>query len=710
MTAKHLSTWLRRLVPESPKCARFAAGSALAALALQTLCHLASLGQAALARLNAWLLAHGLRDIPPCDLPADGTIPAAPVTYQPAIMGATVMAFALLAVAHTVRFLGGEDREGKEKVSARRRGLIGAAAVLGGMQIAMSVIGVFVLRASAIGSLCTFFGPMAAYFSSLALGIGVAALPFCLLRLHGSVLKAPCDGADLRKLERLLSLAFGVCVAVVSTDIIKDAVFWIPRSPYPFLVGASFLFALLTPLSALCVLWSCLTLLRGAAAGMCILQEPGRRIIPFAVLLPCVLAGALTAARTCSYNLFVCVASVLYLLQVLLIGWLLYLMPRGLNKREATDANAAMPVWCGAAGLGTALAALVFASLGNMGPAAGLAAAAGVLSFHGRKRRPRLVCAAMVILAVVVLQLLSPLRHAYWNSSAMEDANVNLANYDWAEEFVFISAHISPGNGSSPDEGFEHERTDFSTEWGEGWWGEGCAVDEDDFWTAEEQALLSKWGADFQADSRETTPVFHRKAPLASISGLGFSIQFHEESVLFFPASPSRSLRLRARKITPLDRQVLELIRSKVREKVTRESSTKDNLKSIHGIQLPPSATHFQTHGNRWRHGGSAAMFECEYADLADWMSTLSVRTKMDPANGDAGNPCTNGYNCWPTNAQTWVPGNREFDGFTNTWSGATHPVVMLSCDSPTGDWLHVEIWRKSHDGNAVVKIYTDWN
>ena len=581
MTAKHLSTWVRRLVPESPKCARFAAGSALAALALQALCHLASLWQAALARLNAWLLTHGLRDIPPCDSPADGNIPAAPVTYQPAIMGATVMAFALLAVAHTVRVLGGEDREGEKTASARRRGLIGAAAVLGGMQIAMSVIGVFVLRASAIGSLCSFFGPMAAYFSSLALGIGVAALPFCLLRLHGSVLKAPCDGANPRKLERLLSLAFGVCVAVVSADIIKDAVFWIPRSPYPFLVGASFLFALLTPLAALCVLWSCLTLLRGAAAGMCILQKPGRRIIPFAVLLPCVLAGALTAARTCSYNLFVCVASALYLLQVLLIGWLLYLMPRGLNKREATDVNAEMPVWCGAAGLGTAIAALVFASLGNMGPAAGLVAAAGVLSFHGRKRRQHLVCAAAVILAVVVLQLLSPLRHAYWNSSAMEDANVNLANYDWAEEVL---------------------------------------------------------------------------------------------------------------------------------EKSTRESSTKDTLKSIHGIHLPPSATHFQTHGNRWRHGGSAAMFECEYADLADWMSTLSVRTKMDPANGDAGNPCTNGYNCWPTNAQTWVPGNGEFDGFTNTWSGVTHPVVMLSCDSPTGDWLHVEIWRKGHDGNAVVKIYTDWN
>jgi hypothetical protein len=143
---------------------------------------------------------------------------------------------------------------------------------------------------------------------------------------------------------------------------------------------------------------------------------------------------------------------------------------------------------------------------------------------------------------------------------------------------------------------------------------------------------------------------------------------------------------------------------------LSKSSKPMDNLKRIHGIQLPPSAKHFQIHGNRLRHGGSAVMFECKYADLADWMSTLPVRTKMDPANSDAGNPCTNGYNCWPTNAQTWVPGNREFDGFTNTWTGATHPVVMLSCDSPTGDWLHVEIWRKSLDGNAVVKIYTDWN
>ena len=228
-----------------------------------------------------------------------------------------------------------------------------------------------------------------------------------------------------------------------------------------------------------------------------------------------------------------------------------------------------MPVWCGAAGLGTAIAALVFASLGNMGPAAGLAAAAGVLFFHGRKRRPRLVCAAAVILFVVILQLLAPLRHAYWNSSAREDANVSLADCDWAENVVFISAQSLPGNGSSPDEGFERERTGFSTEW-----GEGCAVDEDDFWTAEEQALLSKWGADFQVHSREMIPFFSRKAPLATISGLGFSVKFYEESVLFSPSSPFQ--RLRTRETTPLDRQVLELIRSKVREKATRESSTKD--------------------------------------------------------------------------------------------------------------------------------------
>ena len=703
MTVKQLSIWIRRLVPESPRCARFAAGGALAALALQALCHLSSLGRVALARLNAWLLVHGLRDVPPCDLPADGAIPAAAVTYQPLIMAATIMAFALLAVAHTVRVLGGEDLEGEETAPARHHGLLVAAAVLGGLQIAMSGVGVFVLLASALRGLGSFFGLLAAYFSSLALAIGVAALPFCLLRLHGSVLKASCDGADLRKLERLLSLAFGVCVAVVSADVIKDAVFWIPRSAYPFLVSASLLYTLATPVAALCVLWSCLTLLRGVAANKCISPEPGRRIAPLAVLLPCALAGALVAARNFSHNLFAGIATVFRSSHILLIGWLLYLMPRGLDKREATEGNAEMPAWCAAAGFGTALAGLVFALFGNMGLVAGLAAAAAVLSFHGRRRRPRLVCGAGAILVVVVLQLLSPLRHAHWNSHAKEEANANLADCDWAEEVIFISAQSLPENGSGPDEGVGQARAGSSAEW-----EEGCAVDEDDFWTADELALLSKWGADFQTNSRETTPFFSRKAPLATISGVVFSVQFYEESVYFLPSAPFQ--RLRMRETTPLDRQVLELIRAKVREKATRESNPEDNLKNIHGIQSPPSAIHFQTHGSRWRHGGSATMFECEYADLADWMSTLPVRTKMDPANSDAGNPCTNGYNCWPTNAQTWVPGNREFDGFTNTWTDATHPVVMLSCDSPKGDWLHVEIWRKSHDGNAVVKIYTDWN
>ena len=570
MTVKQLSIWIRRLVPESPRCARFAAGGALAALALQALCHLSSLGRVALARLNAWLLVHGLRDVPPCDLPADGAIPAAAVTYQPLIMAATVMAFALLAVAHTVRVLGGEDPEGEETATARCQGLFVAAAVLGGLQIiAMSGVGVFVLLASALRGLGSFFGLLAAYFSSLALAIGVAALPFCLLRLHGSVLKASCDGVDLRKLERLLSLAFGVCVAVVSADVIKDAVFWIPKSAYPFLVSASFLFSLLTPVAALCVLWSCLTLLRGVAANKCISPGPGRRIAPLAFLLPCALAGVVMAEQTRNHNLFFGVAAVFHSSHILLIGWLLYLMPRGLDKREATEGNAEMPAWCAAAGFGTALAGLVFALFGNMGLVAGLAAAAAVLFFHGRRRCPRLACGAAVILAVVVLQLIYPLRHAHWSSYAKEEADANLADCDWAEEVIFISAQSLPENGSSPNEGFGRARAGSSTEW-----EEGCAVDEDDFWTADELALLSKWGADFQTNSRETTPFFSRKAPLATISGVVFSVQFYEESVYFLPSAPFQ--RLRMREMTPLDRQVLELIRAKVREKATRESSLED--------------------------------------------------------------------------------------------------------------------------------------
>ncbi len=101
-------------------------------------------------------------------------------------------------------------------------------------------------------------------------------------------------------------------------------------------------------------------------------------------------------------------------------------------------------------------------------------------------------------------------------------------------------------------------------------------------------------------------------------------------------------------------------------------------------------------------------MFEMSTNDLPAFVGKLRVQWRTAPAVA-AGDPTLNGYNVWPTNSPTFIPGNAKYGGFHRTWKGEAIPVEMLSCSSPTGDWLHVELWRLE-GGAMLVKMYTDWN
>lgn len=101
-------------------------------------------------------------------------------------------------------------------------------------------------------------------------------------------------------------------------------------------------------------------------------------------------------------------------------------------------------------------------------------------------------------------------------------------------------------------------------------------------------------------------------------------------------------------------------------------------------------------------------MFEMSADELTTFIAQLRVRSRRTPARA-GGDPRVNGYNVWPTGVQTFVPGNTQYGGFRRTWQGEAAPVEMLSCASPTGDWLHVELWRLE-GGSMLVKMYTDWN
>jgi len=131
-----------------------------------------------------------------------------------------------------------------------------------------------------------------------------------------------------------------------------------------------------------------------------------------------------------------------------------------------------------------------------------------------------------------------------------------------------------------------------------------------------------------------------------------------------------------------------------------------------HGISLPQSARNIQCKGDAW-HGfldrGAVTLFEMSHEDLRPFLSQLRIRSRNGPAKTGAGDPCIGGWNVWPTGSSTACPGNPEYCGFKPTWGGFAIPREMLSCDSPVGDWLHVEVWDLSATG-LVVKLCTNWH
>ena len=103
---------------------------------------------------------------------------------------------------------------------------------------------------------------------------------------------------------------------------------------------------------------------------------------------------------------------------------------------------------------------------------------------------------------------------------------------------------------------------------------------------------------------------------------------------------------------------------------------------------------------------GIVSLFEIDRPEVQGFVNQLKIKSKSGPAIVGPGNPCINGYNVWPRNSPTAVAGN--IGKLRRTWRDAAVPIEMLSCASPKGDWLHVEIW--SLGDHALIKVYTDWN
>ena len=134
-------------------------------------------------------------------------------------------------------------------------------------------------------------------------------------------------------------------------------------------------------------------------------------------------------------------------------------------------------------------------------------------------------------------------------------------------------------------------------------------------------------------------------------------------------------------------------------------------IKTKHGLVLPDSAKNIQNSGNEdldVPDRGIVTLCEVSAMDLKRFLKELKITDRKQPIK-KAGSPTINGWNVWPKNAKTFVPGNEEYSNLKKNWEGEASPEYMLSCTSPVGDWLHVEVWTLNN-GNALLKLYTDWN
>lgn len=143
---------------------------------------------------------------------------------------------------------------------------------------------------------------------------------------------------------------------------------------------------------------------------------------------------------------------------------------------------------------------------------------------------------------------------------------------------------------------------------------------------------------------------------------------------------------------------------SDFRTKVLRQ-----DVEHEHGLSIPLSATNFQQkrYGVGLTDVSILSLFEIATADVNDFVGQLSINAKSGPLMTN-GTPLDNGWNVWPTDSKTFVPGNASLSGMKQTWKGAAAPIEMLSCESSRGDWLHVEIWAV--EDHRLIKVYTDRN
>lgn len=119
-----------------------------------------------------------------------------------------------------------------------------------------------------------------------------------------------------------------------------------------------------------------------------------------------------------------------------------------------------------------------------------------------------------------------------------------------------------------------------------------------------------------------------------------------------------------------------------------RFRDSRSRVEHEHGLHLPASASAFECRGDAARgflDRGAASAFVMSTNDLPLFVSQLKVH---------------------PGHA-TFIPSNSQYHLHV-PWR-KLRPTTTYSCNSPVGDWLHVEVWPVN-DTQVGICLYTDWN